>query len=278
MSRKSLARNLRSVRTPLLIVSAAALVVFGMPFADASTSGNTDHITVTQELEQITDDQDCMGRGGMKWSRKSLPQTFEIIVTLDRPLCNPYKTAAVIYLMPPQDPRWPQTLSEKVDITFLEAGVTTVVWDKYCVPAQFDLLEPPTPKTIAPWGPYHGGLVFPATDLAGSNGSAIQYLGGGDHCGPTTTSTSTTTSTTTTTTTSSTTTVPDDTTTTTEPDTTTSTSEPQVGGSTTTLVENTSTTTVGGTTPTVGGTTPTVGGSTATNSNNSGGASVSVAG
>ncbi|MGI9577843.1 MAG: hypothetical protein ACR2OH_06570, partial [Microthrixaceae bacterium] len=237
MSRKTVARNLRSARTPLLIFSAVALIVLGMPSAQASTSGNTDHITVTQELQPLTDDHDCMGKDGMKWSRISLPTTFEIVVTLDRPLCNPYNTAAVIYEMPPTDPRWPQTLAEKVEIVFLEAGVTTIVWDKYCVPAQFDLLEPPTPQTIAPWGPWHGGLVFPATDLAGSNGSAIQYLGGGDHCNPATTTTTSTTSTSTTST-STTTTEPDDTTTTTEPDSTTSTSTPQVGGSTTSLVEN----------------------------------------
>ncbi len=189
-----------------------------------------------------------MGRDGMKWSRESLPTAFEIVVTLDRPLCNAYETAAVMYLMPWSDPRWPQTLEEKVDITFLEAGVTTIIWDKYCVPAQFDL-EPPTPPTIAPWGPYPGGLVFPATDLTGSNGSAIQYLGGGDHC----TSTMTTT-------------------TTTEPDgSTTSTSAPEVGGSTPTLVE-------GGATTTVGGTAAAVGGSTTTRTGNSGGATVSVAG
>jgi len=161
--------------------------------------------------------------------------------------------------MPRTDPRWPQTLSEKVDITFYEAGVTTIIWEKYCVPAQFDLLEPPTPPTIAPWGPYHGGLVFPATDLAGSNGSALQYLGAGDHCNPSTTTTTTSSSTTSTSTTTTTST------------TTPSTSTPQVGGSTTTLLEQ-------GTATTIGGTAATVGGSTTTRSSNGGGASVAIAG
>jgi len=258
MFRSPSIRKLRALRAPLFVVAAMALALFAISSAGASTSGDTEHITVIQELVQETEGQDCMGRDGMKWSRRSLPTTFEMVVTLDRPLCNAYETAAAIYLMPWSDPRWPQTLEEKVDITFLEAGVTTIIWDKYCVPAQFDLLEPPTPPTIAPWGPYHGGLVFPATDLAGSNGSAVQYLGGGDHCTSTTTTTTTT--------------EPDDTTTTTEPDgSTTSTSAPQVGGSTTTLVEGSATTTVGGTAATVGG-------STTTRTGNSGGAALSVAG
>jgi hypothetical protein len=263
MARKSIFGGLRSLRTPLLLGTAIGLVVLGMPSAQASTSGDTEHITVTQELVQDTEDQQCMNRDGMTWSRQSTDTTFEIVVTLERPLCDRLEAAAVIYLMPEDGSLWPQTLSEEVDITFLEAGVTTIVWEKFCVPAQFDLLEPPAPEVInvPPIGPFHGPLVFPPTNIGGNNGSATQYLGGGPSCDTTTSTTTTTTSTTTTTTSTTT------TTTTTLPEGSNSIPTPNVEGVTTTVL---------GSPASTGQPLPTVGGSTAANSG--GGATLSVAG
>ena len=257
----------------LLSMCALAALVVGVPAANAAPADEVDevdevvvdeeaegNIEVIAVLEDPEDDQECMDRSGMAWTRVNTPSSFEIEVTLELPLCEPLEAAAVIYLMSQEYTgaqlgadwlkRWPQVLSERVDITFLEAGVTTITWLKDCTPAQFDLVEPPTPEVIDPAGAWHGPLVFPPTDLFGSNGSAVQYFGVEEECDESEDEPPPSTTTTTTTTTSTT------TTTTTEP-------PPQVQGTTTTVV-----------TPTGPPSPPTVAGSTT----NSGGAALSVAG
>ncbi len=201
-----------------VFAAAVTLVVAGVTFAGASVGPNTDHITVTQELSQ-SEQEGCaevpeavgpLGAdvsGAMSMATSDTPDAFTIVVTVPMQLCEEFPASAVIYLMPSASVAWPQELSEKVEFTLYEAGTTTIRFDKYCVPAQFDVIQGNnTPQTVnAPGGPYHGPLLFP-NNLQGEGlnffgGSALQYDGAGD-C--TTTSTSTTTTSTTTTTTSST--------------------------------------------------------------------------
>lgn len=74
------------VRPLLLVLAATALAVAAVPGAGALTSGNTDHIEVTEELVQVGDEVECGGRGSMQWTRKMHPGYFEIVVTTPVPL------------------------------------------------------------------------------------------------------------------------------------------------------------------------------------------------
>ncbi|CAN5433385.1 hypothetical protein BH10ACT3_BH10ACT3_15280 [soil metagenome] len=122
----------------------------------------------------------------------STATTFTLNIFVTAPLCQRLNVIAAIYRMPGDGVAWPQTLVQTKGFSLKEPGVTTVTFTKGCEPAQFDVVTGATPPEIAPWGAWHGPLLFP-TDTS----TAEQFWG----CGPppTTTTTTSTTSTTSTT-------------------------------------------------------------------------------
>src|SRR5689334_8376924 len=48
--------------------------------------------------------------------------TFKLTINASAPLCDPIVANAVVYKMPPTDPRWPQTLVESKKFTLDVAG------------------------------------------------------------------------------------------------------------------------------------------------------------
>jgi hypothetical protein len=125
-------------------------------------------------------------------------ETFTITITVSAPLCTPIEAVAAVYRMPGSGAAWPQQLMQTEPVSLGPAGVTEIVFTKTCLPVQFDLVVGATPQTIAPWGAWHGPLLFP-------NDMATAYQHWGSTCEPTTTTSTTTTSSTTSTTTTSTT-------------------------------------------------------------------------
>lgn len=128
----------------------------------------------------------------MRQSTSNDATTFRLRITITAPLCSRINAVAAIYSMPGNGVAWPQTLQQTKSFTLREPGVTEVIFTKGCDPVQFDVITGSTPQTIAPWGQWHGPLLFPFDPS-----TSYQYWG----CGPppTTTTTSSTSSTTTTT-------------------------------------------------------------------------------
>jgi hypothetical protein len=88
--------------------------------------------------------------------------SFTLRVTALAPLCEPVLATAAVYAMPGDGVAWPQTLVETAPVVLSGAGVTDVVFRVDCAAAQqFDVVVGPTPAQIAPWGPWHGPLLFP---------------------------------------------------------------------------------------------------------------------
>jgi len=103
-------------------------------------------------------------------------ERFTLRITTSAPLCSPVTAVAAIYRMPGNGVAWPQQLGERQEFMLEGAGRTDVVFDKGCGPVQFDVVVGATPDTIAPWGQWHGPLLFP-NDTA----TTLQYWGG--NCG-----------------------------------------------------------------------------------------------
>jgi hypothetical protein len=157
----------------------------------------------------------CSWPFAMTYTTIQTPTTFTLRVFVPTQLCEPINPTAAVYLMPGNGAQWPQQLQETKNFQLSEAGFTDITFRKDCEPSQFDVVVGATPQAIAPWGEWHGPLLFPLdTNTA--------HQDGGSNC-PVTTTTSTSTSTTTTTSTSTSTTVSTSTTTTTVPTTTTTT-------------------------------------------------------
>jgi len=100
---------------------------------------------------------------------------FRLNVIVSAPLCDPIDPVAAVYAMPLEGGAWPQTLVETKGFRVQEPGTTQITFTKRCAPVQFDVINGPTPPTVAPWGPYHGPLLFPF-----DTNSARQHVG----CGP----------------------------------------------------------------------------------------------
>jgi len=104
-------------------------------------------------------------------------QTFRLRISVTAPLCEPLAATAAVYAMPLDGSQWPQRRLETRDFTLSGNGVTEVVFTKPCSPAQLDVVTGPTPLEIAPWGEWHGPLLFPfdtstARQSAGCGGPA----------------------------------------------------------------------------------------------------------
>ncbi len=87
--------------------------------------------------------------------------SFTLRVVTTARLCVPVEATAVVYSMPGNGQAWPQKLVETVPVTIGPAGSIDIVFHKACDPQQFDVVTGATPETIAPFGPWHGPLLFP---------------------------------------------------------------------------------------------------------------------
>ena len=115
----------------------------------------------------------------LSYETRSTPTAFQLIITASRSLCQPIDAVAAIYAMPTNGQAWPQSLATRVPFTIPGPGRTTVTFTRGCQPAQFDVIQGDTPPVIAPWGPWHGPLLFPfALD------TSEQWFGGACEGGP----------------------------------------------------------------------------------------------
>ena len=196
----------------------AAMVISGgaLLLSPGAASAQASNISIVQTPAAV---QGTCAPGTMGLSRvvTSTDAFFKLTITAAAPPCSPIDAVAVIYAMPGGAQQWPQTLAEKAPFTISQAGTTEITFTKGCNPVQFDVVTGATPQTIAPFGEWHGPLLFPL-DIETSQ----QFFGNGGDCNENTTTTQATTTTTTT----------GATTTTTEATTTTTTSPPQVLGTT----------------------------------------------
>lgn len=212
----------------LALVGSAAVVGTAVG-ADEGPAGSNISIVQTDTPTQGP----CLPRWlALSYTVADTATSFTLNVTASAPLCDPvWDASAVIYAMPGDSIAWPQELRERVAFTISKAGTTAITFTKTCLPVQFDVVTGATPQTIAPWGEWHGPLLFPL-DI----NTALQHWG--YPCEVTTTTASTTTTTEPTTTTQSTTsttstTTTASTTTTTAPTTTTTTTTPTTSTTTT---------------------------------------------
>lgn len=117
----------------------------------------------------ISVDQSAVGPTGfclppflaLTHSVSETPTAFTLKIYASPSLCQPVSATAAIYAMPLDGSQWPQQLALKQDFTIPGPGVTTVTFQKGCLPAQFDVLTGATPQVISPTGPWHGPLLFP---------------------------------------------------------------------------------------------------------------------
>lgn len=151
-----------------LVVAACAVAVLAVGPAASAASGSTagaadtsPNITVTQNNKPYS--WFCLPSFfALTHSVTSTPTQFILTIKANVRPCNTVYPHAVIYSMPgPYGNAWPQTLAEKESFVINRAGTTTVVFNKGCDPAQFDVITGATPPKIAPWGPWHGPLLFP---------------------------------------------------------------------------------------------------------------------
>lgn len=227
------ARRRGSVRH-LSFLAVLALAVLA---AVLGTAAAADDAPASSNISVVQADAATQGPCLPRWAALSYTvadtaTAFTLTVTASAPLCDPvWDVSAVIYEMPGDNVAWPQELRERTTFVIEKAGTTTITFTKTCVPVQFDVVTGATPQTIAPWGEWHGPLLFPL-----DTNTALQHWG--YPCEVTTTTASTTTTAPTTTTES---------TTTTEATTTTTTSSTTT--STTTTTTTTIPTSVSGCTP-----------------------------
>ena len=222
-------RQLGRRRVTALAVAAAALLGAGVWAPAASAQ---DGVAPLQSAISVTTDPSgaqgpCAPAGALTYEVLHDPASFTLRIRANAPLCQPVSAVAAIYSMPGNGIAWPQQLAEVRNFTIGEAGTVDVRFTKTCQPAQFDVLTGATPDTVAPWGQWHGQLLFPF-DVD----TTYQHWGGECPAPPSSTTTTTTTAPTTTTTTTE---APavgpdDDETSTTVPEVLGATEEPPPGG------------------------------------------------
>jgi hypothetical protein len=170
-------------------VGAAALVgaLLCAPVAGAQTDAPEDSITISAEPAAS---QGACAPGGDALTYEAIhdEQSFTLRITSAAPRCEPIDAVAAIYTMPGNGIAWPQQLAEARPFTISEAGTVDVRFAKGCEPVQFDVLTGATPDLVAPWGDWHGPLLFPF-DVD----TTYQHWGAACPDGPTPTSTTTTT-------------------------------------------------------------------------------------
>lgn len=218
----------------MVALSLAALLLVSPAIASADDPTPESNISVTQ-VDSSTQDMCLPGALVLSYSKSNTAEYFELVVKASAPPCEPIDAKAVIYAMPGGGEAWPQTLVEVVPFRISKAGRTTIRFTKTCEPMQFDVITGAAPSEIAPWGEWHGPLLFPL-----DTETTLQHWGW-DCNEPTTTTTTEPDESTTTTTEpgeATTTTEPDEsTTTTTEPDESTTTTEPDESTTTTVPVD-----------------------------------------
>lgn len=154
-------------RTGMSIVAAVAMLLISMVFTGMApgasaepSSSSSSNIEIIQTPSGATGP--CLPPAlGLRHRIVNTPETFTLVITVIAPLCTPVNPVAAIYAMPSRNVAWPQTLVETQRFTLREPGVTEVIFTKTCDPVQFDVINGPTPPVIAPWGPWHGPLLFP---------------------------------------------------------------------------------------------------------------------
>lgn len=142
----------------ILVLSVAALLLGSTSVAGAN--GTESNISITQTDDAVQGNCDPL-RAGLTYSRHDTDDYFELVVKAQNPPCDPIDVNAAIYRMPGNGVAWPQTLVEVVPFRISKAGTTTVRFAKGCDPVQFDVIAGETPTEIAPWGTWHGPLLFP---------------------------------------------------------------------------------------------------------------------
>jgi hypothetical protein len=210
-------RRRSRVLAALSIALCGMALLVGSALTGATSAGAIGTITVEQTALPYQGGCNALGRLQWTYSYESTDAAFKLVVRNPTTLCDPVAATAVIYQMPADGSRWPQTLAASQTFSIGGASITTITFSKDCTPVQFDVVTGATPPVISPVGPFHGPLLFPL-----DTNTTRQYNG----CTTTTTSTSTSTSTTSSTTSS-----------------TTTTSEPSVAGITTLPSESTTSTT-----------------------------------
>lgn len=160
MSRAGARRQTLAVVSALVVVllTAGGFVAGGAGAQDSAPSGSNIQITQTTTPSSGP----CLPPAlALRSSTRSDESTFRLTVTVTAPLCNRVNAVAAIYSMPGNGVAWPQTLVETAPFVLRDPGVTEIVFTKTCDPVQFDVITGATPPTIAPWGPWHGPLLFP---------------------------------------------------------------------------------------------------------------------
>ena len=156
----------------LLAVIAIALVI--MPVSSNAVQ-TPNEATITFTEGQATLD-DCVSAElyllVATYTKSNTPEAYTVNVTLSEDLCSPIFPRAAIYSMPGNGVAWPQELVTVKEFKLQEAGTYSIRFNKVCGPQQFDVINGQTPQTIAPWGEWHGPLLFPLAE-----DSALQYWG-----------------------------------------------------------------------------------------------------
>lgn len=159
-----------------MAVLGAVFAGFVAPAAGASPAGAADSspdITITQTTQPSFF---CLPSFlALNHQVMQTPTTFVVKVNAWIRPCNTVTAHAVIYQMPGNGVAWPQVLQQSQSFTINQKGVTTITFTKACKPVQFDVVTGPTPDVIAPWGAWHGWLLFPL-----SLNTSLQYFPGPD--------------------------------------------------------------------------------------------------
>ena len=211
-----LRRHTAVVLVLMVALLAAGTSIVGRAAAGADTASSPD-ISIVQVDDPVQGSCLPIPAGPLSYSTHHTATTFTLRVVASAPLCESVRPTAAIYMMPGDGVAWPQQLAQTEDFVISKRGTTEITFTKTCRPAQFDVIVGATPQTIAPWGEWHGPLLFPFA-------VETTYQHWGWECEePTTTTTEPTTTTSSTTTSTSTTSTSTTTSTTTTSSTTTST-------------------------------------------------------
>lgn len=143
-----------------MVLLAVGVTVLGDPGPASAQSTGSSRIEIVQTTTPSSGP--CLPPAlALRSSTRSDAETFRLTVTVTAPLCTRVNAVAAIYSMPGNGVAWPQTLVETAPFVLREPGVTEIIFTKTCDPEQFDVITGATPPTIAPWGPWHGPLLFP---------------------------------------------------------------------------------------------------------------------
>lgn len=151
------------------------LLAMLMVSSSANAAQTPNEATVTFTAGQATLD-DCVSAEAYllvaSYTKSNTPDAYTVNVTLSEDLCSPIFPRAAIYAMPGNGVAWPQELVTVKTFELQKAGTYSIRFNKVCGPQQFDVINGQTPQTIAPWGEWHGPLLFPLAE-----DSALQYWG-----------------------------------------------------------------------------------------------------